>query len=150
MQVRIEQASAGDIAEIALLLGEVEQYYGGDNTPGDPEEIGDALFGPVPVATCLVARDGDDKVVAMASYSFLWPAAGSTRSLYLKELYVREHARLQGVGQQMMQELARIAQSAGCSRMEWTGDIDNPTALAFYEKMGVPQNGGKVFFRLPL
>lgn len=149
MQVRIEQASEQDIPVIAELLGEVEQYYGGDNTPGDPDEIGDALFGPIPAATCLVARDGD-RVVGFASYSFLWPAAGSTKSLYLKELYVREQVRSQGVGQAFMAELKRIAAAAGCKRMEWTGDTDNPVALAFYEKMGVPQNTGKVFYRLPL
>lgn len=149
MQVRIEQAGEQDIPVIAELLGEVEQFYGGDNTPGDEDEIRDALFGESPAATCLVARDGDE-VVGFASYSFLWPAAGSTRSLYLKELYVREAVRSQGVGQAFMAELKRIGEAAGCSRMEWTGDTDNPVALAFYEKMGVPRNDGKVFYRLPL
>lgn len=149
MQVRIEQAGGQDVPVIAELLGEIEHYYGGANTPGDPAEIGDALFGPTPAATCLLARAGD-VVLGMASYSFLWPAAGSTRSLYLKELYVRESARSQGVGQALMAELRRIAEAASCSRIEWTGDSDNPLALAFYEKMGVPRNDGKVFYRLPL
>lgn len=149
MQVRIEQASEQDIPAIAELLGETEQYYGGDNTPGDHAEIRDALFGPNPAATCLLAWDGD-QVVGMASYSYLWPAAGSTRSLYLKELYVRETARSQGAGRALMAELQQIAEAAGCSRMEWTGDSDNPVALKFYEQMGVPRNDGKVFYRLPL
>ena len=34
----------------------------------------------------------------MASYSFLWPAAGLTRSLYLKELYVAQDWQRQGIG----------------------------------------------------
>lgn len=150
MPVRIEQAYEEDIDTIAGLLGEIEQYYGGANTPGDPGEIRDALFGDRPAATCLLARNPDGSVVGFASYSFLWPAAGSTRSLYLKELYVRDSARSQGVGQLFMAELKRIAEAAGCSRMEWTGDRDNPVALRFYEKMGVPQNNGKIFYRLPL
>lgn len=149
MQVSISEAVEQDVPVIAELLGEIEKYYGGDYTPGDEGEIRDALFGPQPAATCLLARDSDT-VLGMASYSFLWPAAGSTRSLYLKELYVRDAARSQGVGQAFMAELRRIAEVAGCSRMEWTGDRDNPLALAFYEKMGVPQNPGKVFYRLPL
>lgn len=149
MQVRIEQASEQDIPVIADLLGEIERYYGGPYTPGDPDEIRDALFGPSPAATCLLARDGD-ATVGMASYSYLWPAAGSSRSLYLKELYVCEDARSNGAGQAFMAELQRIAENTGCSRIEWTGDTDNPLALAFYEKMGVPQNTGKIFYRLPL
>jgi GNAT superfamily N-acetyltransferase len=150
VQVSISEAVEQDVPVIAELLGEIEHYYGGDYTSGDEGEIHDALFGPQPAATCLLARKGDGEIVAMASYSFLWPAAGSTRSLYLKELYVRESVRSKGVGQQVMAELGRIAQAAGCSRMEWTGDVDNPSALHFYERMGVPQNAGKVFYRLPL
>jgi GNAT superfamily N-acetyltransferase len=149
VQVRIEQASESDVEAIARLLGEIEHYYGGDYTPGNADEIRDALFGERPAATCLIARDGDS-VLGMASYSYLWPAAGSTKSLYLKELYVRADARSQGVGQKFMAELQRIAEAAGCSRIEWTGDTDNPLALAFYAKMGVPRNDGKVFYRLPL
>jgi GNAT superfamily N-acetyltransferase len=150
VDVGISHVYEEDVPAIAALLGEVEQYYGGDNTPGDPEQIHDALFGPSPAARCLIARDHDGAVLGFASYSWLWPAAGSTRSLYLKELYVRERARSHGVGQAFMAELERIAREAGCSRMEWTGDTDNPVALRFYERMGVPQNSGKVFYRLPL
>ncbi len=46
--------------------------------------------------------------------------------------------------------MKEAAAEAGCSRLEWTGDTDNPTALAFYEKLGVPVHQGKVFYRLPL
>lgn len=149
MDVTITEATQQDIDEIAVLLGEVEQYYGGENAPGNADEIYDALFSARPAATALLAR-ADGVVVGFASYSFLWPAAGSTKSLYLKELYVRSAFRSRGVGQQLMDTLTRIGLAAGCSRMEWTGDTDNPSAMTFYEKMGVPQNGGKVFYRLPL
>jgi GNAT superfamily N-acetyltransferase len=41
----------------------------------------------------------------MASYSFLWPAAGVTRSLYLKELYVAQDWQRQGIGKLLMDSL---------------------------------------------
>jgi GNAT superfamily N-acetyltransferase len=56
--------------------------------------------------------------VGFASYSFLWPAAGLTQSLYLKELFVTAKARRQGVGQALMERLIDIAKKAGCSRVE--------------------------------
>lgn len=145
--VTIAAATAADTETISELLGEVEEYYGGQNTPGDVEQIRRALFSDRPVATVLLARDGDE-VLGMASYSFLWPAAGADTSLYLKELFVRETARRRGVAGALMQALRDAAAEAGCSRVEWTADTDNPPALAFYEALGASTNGGKVFYRV--
>lgn len=145
--VTIATATAADADTISVLLGEIEEYYGGQNTPGDLDQIRRALFVSRPAATVLLARDGD-QVVGMASYTFLWPAAGADTSLYLKELFVRETARRRGVAGALMQALQAAAVEAGCSRVEWTADSDNPPALAFYEALGAAKNGGKVFYRV--
>ncbi len=76
------------------------------------------------------------------------PAAGVSRSLYLKELYVVEDSRQQGIGRLMMGELSRVAVEHGCSRAEWTADTDNPVAQRFYAELGVPANDSKIFYRL--
>lgn len=145
--MRIEQATEADVDVISVILGEIEAYYGGKATPGDPVQIRTALFGDRPAATVLLARDGE-QVLGLASYSLLWPAAGADTSLYLKELYVREPARRQGVAGALMEALEVEAASAGCSRVEWTADRDNPPALAFYEALGAEPRDGKVFYRL--
>ena len=145
--VTIERATAADVPTISVLIGEIEAYYGGDNVPGNLDEIRNALFGEHPVATVLLARD-DGTVLGMASYSFLWPAAGSQSSLYLKELFVREPARRRGVAQAFMTAIRKAAADAGCSRVEWTADKDNPSALAFYEALGAEINDGKIFYRV--
>ncbi|WP_405593205.1 hypothetical protein [Streptomyces sp. NBC_01190] len=90
--MHISPATEADTDELSLLVAEIEQYYGGNPVPGDPDQIRRALFSPRPAATVLLARDGD-QILGLASYSLLWPAAGADTSLYLKELYVREHAR---------------------------------------------------------
>jgi GNAT superfamily N-acetyltransferase len=94
-----------------------------------------------------LAWDGD-RLVGLASYSFLWPAAGVTRSLYLKELYVVEQSRHRGIGRLLISELCRIALNNGCSRVEWTADTDNPVALSFYATLGVPPQSDKQMYRL--
>ncbi|THA26440.1 GNAT family N-acetyltransferase [Streptomyces sp. RKND-216] len=144
--VTIDRATEADAETISALLGEIEAYYGGENVPGDLAQVRAALFSARPAATVLLARDGEN-VVGMASYTFLWPASGADTSLYLKELYVREDARRHGVARALMDALRDEATSAGCSRVEWTADRDNPTALAFYEAMGAEENQGKVFYR---
>lgn len=145
--VTIAAATAADTEILSEILGEIEAYYGGQNTPGDVDQIRAALFGDRPVATVLLARDGD-QVLGMASYSFLWPAAGADTSLYLKELFVREAARRRGVAGALMSALRDAAAEAGCSRVEWTADTDNPPAIAFYEALGASKNDGKIFYRV--
>ncbi|MCX4974203.1 GNAT family N-acetyltransferase [Streptomyces sp. NBC_00620] len=145
--VQISPATEADAETISEILGEIEAYYGGDKTPGDLDQIRAALFSERPAATCLLARDGD-AVLGLASYSFLWPAAGADTSLFLKELYVRESARRRGVAGALMGAVKEAAVAAGCSRVEWQGDADNPPALAFYEAFGAPPHEGKVFYRI--
>lgn len=84
----------------------------------------------------------------MATYSFLWPAAGVTRSLYLKELYVTEAFRRKDIGMLLMREVCRVAVTHACSRIEWTADVGNGLAEAFYERLSMPKNQGKILYRL--
>ncbi|MCM2429312.1 GNAT family N-acetyltransferase [Streptomyces sp. RKAG337] len=144
--VNIERATVADAGTISELLGEIEAHYGGDPVPGDIDQIHAALFSAQPLATVLLAREGGN-VVGLASYSFLWPAAGAEASLYLKELYVRETGRRRGVAGAFMAKLREAADEAGCTRVEWTADRDNPPALAFYEAFGAEPRDGKVFYR---
>ncbi|MFJ7202293.1 GNAT family N-acetyltransferase [Streptomyces sp. NPDC098789] len=145
--MRIERATEADVDVISAILGEIEDYYGGSATPGDVHQIRAALFGVRPAATVLLAHDGE-QVLGLASYSLLWPAAGADSSLYLKELYVREAARRRGVAGALMEALKVEAAVAGCSRVEWTADQDNPAALAFYRALGAERHHGKVFYRV--
>ncbi|MFI0742342.1 GNAT family N-acetyltransferase [Streptomyces sp. NPDC021100] len=145
--MRIDQATEHDAEAIARLIGEIEAYYGGPDSPADPAEIRERLFGRRPVATVLLARDGD-RVLGMASFSLLWPAASADASLYLKELFVREPARRQGVATALMEHVRDAASAAGCARVEWTADRDNPTAAAFYTALGAQPHNGKTFYRL--
>jgi GNAT superfamily N-acetyltransferase len=144
--VTVDRATAADAKTISVLVGEIESHYGGKDVPGDIEQIRNALFGDRPAATVLLARDGDD-VLGLASVSLLWPAAGAESSLYLKELYVRAHARRRGVARELMTAVRAEAVTAGCSRVEWTADRDNPQALALYEALGVQPHAGKLFYR---
>lgn len=149
MAVTIRRAVEQDTTAISALLGETEAYYGGDGGPVDEVQIRGAVFSEQPAAEVLLAVDSG-RVVGLASFSRLWPAAGADASMYLKELFVVEAGRRQGTGGLLLDAVKDAAVAAGCSRLEWTGDTDNPVALGFYAKLGVPVNEGKVFYRLPL
>ena len=104
------------------------------------------MFGAVPAGRALLGvLEGE--VVGLAAYSFLWPAAGTTRSLYLKELFVLAAARRHGIGRLLMRELHAVAAEHRCSRVEWTADTDQPDAQRFYASLGAEPLATKLFYR---
>jgi GNAT superfamily N-acetyltransferase len=136
--------------EFAALAEEMDRFYGA--TEIEPLElrvrqINDAVFSDPPSAYSLLAWD-DGKLVGFASYSFLWPAVGLTRSVYLKEMYVIEAARRTGAGKLLVQRLCDIAVENNCTRVEWTTDRDNLEARRFYAELDVPIKESKVFYRI--
>ena len=131
---------------LAELLAERDRFYGVTRPDPEPAAIADALFGPVPAGRALVAVH-DGAVAGLAAYSFLWPAAGVTRSLYLKELFVRATARRVGIGRLLMRELHAVAAEHRCSRVEWTADTDQPEAQRFYASLGAEPLATKLFYR---
>lgn len=146
----VTAAQLSDVQAIAALAEEMDRFYGATAT--EPREvrlrqIREALFADHPSAYAILAWDGGS-LTGFAAYSFLWPAAGLTRSLFLKELYVVEASRRTGVGKQLMQALFEIAVKQDCSRVEWQTETDNQTARAFYAGLGASEHEGKVFYRL--
>lgn len=146
-RVIIRHATADEVSSLAELLAERDRFYGVERPDPDGTAIADALFGPVPAGRALVALRGGE-VVGLAAYSFLWPAAGVTRSLYLKELFVRATARRHGIGGLLMRELHAIAAEHRCSRVEWTADTDQPEAQRFYASLGAEVLTTKLFYRV--
>nr|MDT0660787.1 GNAT family N-acetyltransferase [Micromonospora sp. DSM 115978] len=152
MTTTIRSAAVGDTDLLATLIEEVERFYGAveiEDIAVRRAQVKQALFEVVPLAYALIAENGEGDPVGFAAYSFLWPAAGSTHSLFLKELYVREQGRRQGVATGLMRELHDIAAARpGCSRIEWMTDRDNPGARSFYRALGLPEFDGKIVYRV--
>jgi GNAT superfamily N-acetyltransferase len=150
--VAVTPAQPHHVGAVAGLFEEMDRFYGdptGDSLEVKAKQIAEALFGDVPAGAALLAWDGE-KLVGIAAYSFLWPAIGVTRSLYLKELYVGAAHRREGVGKLLMGALLEVAKKHDCSRVEWTTDHTNQKAQQFYEELGVPVNRSKLFYRVEL
>jgi ribosomal protein S18 acetylase RimI-like enzyme len=147
--VAISPVTPADVSALGRIFQEMDEFYG----ESDPESaetkirnIRSALFGDPPAAYALAAREGST-VVGVACYSFLWPAALTSRSLYLKELYISHGCRRSGIGRLLMAELFDVAADAGCTRVEWTTDNDNLIAQGFYENLGFKPSAAKLFYR---
>lgn len=148
--VSVRHAKPDDVGAMAELFEELDRFYGASEV--EPLElrtrqINEVLFDSPPAAHALTAWQ-NGQLVGLASYSFLWPAVGLTRSLFLKELYVAEACRRSGVGKLLMQSLFEVATKNHCSRVEWTTDADNANAQEFYDVIGLRRDASKIFYRL--
>lgn len=150
--ITLAPARPEDATQLASLMDELEQFYGG--TPAEALEekvaqVSEALFSDRPAADAMLAWDGD-KLVGFASYSYHWPAAGFTTSLFLKELYVAQAYRRSGIGKKLMVALEDLARAKRCSRFEWGTDTDNEAAQQFYASLGASPSSGKLAYRVTL
>jgi GNAT superfamily N-acetyltransferase len=147
--ITVSPPEPADAPGIADLLAELSEFYGVPpaGSPGErARQVSDALFASPPAAYALLARDGG-KLAGLAAYTFVWPAVGLTRSLYLKELFVAGACRGRGAGRLLMQAVFDTAARLGCSRVEWTTDTSNGQAQSFYAGLGLPVHPGKIFYR---
>src|SRR5215831_6846363 len=122
--IRVAPASPADVLALTELLEEMDRFYGaagGTSREERVQQTSEALFSDPPAAHVLLGWAGP-RLAGMAAYSYLWPAVGRTRSLYLKELYVGERHRRHGVGELLMRAVFETAGRHGCSRVEWTTD----------------------------
>lgn len=148
--IAVRPATTADVDQLLKLTEEMDRFYGAtefDDLELRRRQLHEALFSDTPAAKALVAVD-QETAVGFAAYSFLWPAVGLTRSLYLKELYVSEAQQRRGIGRALMEALFDVARQYDCSRVEWTTDRDNPGAQAFYKTFCVEPKDGKIFYRL--
>jgi GNAT superfamily N-acetyltransferase len=147
--VAVTPAEPGHAEAIAVLFEEMGEFYGA--AAGGPLEqrvrqVRRMLFDDERGMSALLAWDGG-QLAGAAVYTFLWPARGLSRSLYLKELYIGAAHRRKGVGKLLMDGLYEIAAGHECSLMEWTADDANLAAQRFYAGLGVPVRTSKLFYR---
>jgi GNAT superfamily N-acetyltransferase len=123
------QAVVGLIAELAEFekLSHLVQVT--------PETLHTHLFGPKPVAECVIG-EVDGTVVAFALFFTNFSTFLAKPGLYLEDLYVQPAHRGSGLGQALLMHLGRLAAERGCGRFEWSVLDWNINAIRFYEKMG--------------
>jgi GNAT superfamily N-acetyltransferase len=132
----IRPARPSDVPLILQLIGELAEYEKLSHEVVATEAALSAhLFGPRPAAEVLIGEvDGAPQGFALFFQSFSTFLARP--GLYLEDLFVRPAFRGQGLGRQLLVELAHLAVERGCGRLEWSVLDWNEPALAFYRRMG--------------
>jgi GNAT superfamily N-acetyltransferase len=155
--MRIALASPEIHESLVDLLHELHRHYNGESTV-QRETVREHLLGKLLAAgsplRLLVAANPAGKVIGFAAlvllHSLVEPEPEKCGQCLLKELFVSASQRSQGVGHALMACVARYAAANGCSRIDWNLDASNSHGIAFYERLGAEQVGGRVSYRLSL
>ncbi|HEY2187894.1 MAG TPA: GNAT family N-acetyltransferase [Caldimonas sp.] len=100
-----------------------------------PEKLALHLFGARPVVEAIVAERAG-RVVAFALFFTNFSTFLARPGLYLEDLFVEPEQRGQGIGQALLEQLARTAAARDYGRFEWSVLDWNEGAIRFYQRMG--------------
>lgn len=133
---RLRPAEPQDCAAIVGLIGELAAFEHLEHLMQvTPATLRQHLFGPQPVAECLVV-EADGGLVAFALFFTNYSTFLGKPGLYLEDLYVQPAYRGRGIGKALLEHLARLANRRGHGRFEWSVLDWNTQAIGFYERMG--------------
>lgn len=144
----IRNATPDDILLVMELIRALAEYEKlSDRVTATPELIEQALFGPRPLAECLVAEfDGNAAGFALFFHNF--STFIGKPGIYLEDLFVKPEFRGRGLGKALLARLAQIALERDCGRMEWAVLDWNEPSINFYRALGAVSLDDWEIFRL--
>ncbi len=92
-------------------------------------------FGAAPAFACLIAEQ-DGRPIGYALHLGDYDTDLMCHSAYVADLYVDKTARRRGIGRALMAAVAGITRSRGGRTLHWNVLRDNPSARAFYRRIG--------------
>lgn len=138
MSLSIRLAAISDVPLILQFIRALAAYEKlSQEVEATEERLQATLFPPQghPSAECVLAFVGSTPAglaIFFTNYSTFLAKPG----LYLEDLFVAPEMRGRGVGKGLLLHLAKLANTRGCGRMEWTVLDWNQPAIEFYESLG--------------
>lgn len=108
-----------------------------DGFEATEDRLREALFPASgrPAAECVLAISGDLPAGFALFFTNFSTFLGKP-GLYLEDLFVQPEFRGRGIGKALLLHLAKLANTRGYGRMEWTVLDWNEPAIALYESLG--------------
>lgn len=134
--VTLRAATPDDVPAIARLIYALAEYEKlSHEVIGNPEALGQHLFGDRPYAECVLAQV-DETAVGFALFFHNYSTFLMKPGIYLEDLFVLPEFRGRGIGESLLRYVGRLAVERDCGRLEWNVLDWNSPAIAFYQRMG--------------
>jgi len=136
MPCSIRTATAADVPLILEFIRGLASYEKlSHEVVATEAALRDTLFGSPPAAQVVIA-EVNGQPAGFALYFFNYSTFLARPGLYLEDLFVKPEFRGAGTGKALLLHLAKIANTRGCGRMEWTVLDWNEPAIKFYDSLG--------------
>lgn len=135
MNIIFEKASRKDVPIILQFIKDLARYEKLENEVIATEELIEEWLFDKEKAEVIFAVVEHQKIgfaLFFHNFSTFLGRAG----LYLEDLYIMPEYRGHGYGKAMIKELARIAVTRGCGRLEWWCLDWNQPSIDFYLSLG--------------
>ena len=110
-------------------------------------KLQDSLFSAEAAARVLIAEYAEEPA-GFAVYFFNYSTFLAQPGLHLEDLYVRPALRGKGIGRALLIEVARLAKTHQCGRLEWAVLDWNEPAIRFYQEIGAAALDEWTLYRL--
>jgi GNAT superfamily N-acetyltransferase len=132
----IRAATEADVELVFDLICELATYEKlRHEVVGTPEILRATLFDQR-AAEALIVEAEDGEAIGYALFYTTFSSFECKAGIWLEDVYVKPERRRGGVGKQVLEHLAAIAEERGMVRLEWVALDWNEPALRFYEKLG--------------
>lgn len=128
-------AERRDVPLILRYIRELARYEKLEEEVVATEEILEEWLFDKEKAEVIIAM-AEGKEVGFALFFHNFSTFLGRAGIYLEDLYVEPAHRGQGIGTALLRELARIAVSRGCGRLEWWCLDWNSPSIEFYRSLG--------------
>ena len=134
-QLTFRSAQAGDEERILFFIKELAKYEKmEDEVVATPQLLREWIFERQKAEVIFPVIDG--KEIGFALFFHNFSTFLGRAGLYLEDLFILPEYRGKGYGKATLRELARIAVSRGCGRLEWWCLDWNRPSIDFYLSLG--------------
>lgn len=145
-ELQIVAATASEAPVVLEMIRGLAEYEKLEHAmTATEEQLRETLFGVKPGAEVLLAKWNGE----WAGFALFFPNYSTFLAkpgIYLEDLFVKPHARGNGIGAALLREIARLAVARGCGRVEWSVLDWNEPSIGFYRKLGaIPMDEWTVF-----
>lgn len=143
----IRKATEKDVALILKFINDLAVYEKmEDQVVATEEKLREELFAKKGAEVIFVLED--EKEVGFALFFHNFSTFLGHSGIYLEDLFVFPEYRGKGYGKALLKELAKIAVSRGCKRLEWCCLDWNTPSIDFYLALGAKRMDEWTTFRM--
>lgn len=150
MTLSVKVCGKSESDTMVAIFTEMEEHYFGEGVI-EKQKMQDYLALRVFAENSgmtIIRADLDNKVIGFACISVLYPSPRYSGQMFIKELYISESNRGQGVGKKLMQFIAQLAIDRDCNSLDWMSEKNNLESKGFYTALGGKILDGMYHFRL--